>query len=188
MVQGCLNMQGSLCSEKTHSAQHQLSGRRSVMVKVKTGPFICSCWAKCILGSQSGGIAPDCTTKAREPICGGKMSPCHTAQHLCIFLSLTGNLQSPSAVTLSLCLYICFPSFPFCISTHVSLSQAPHHLQLSVFQIIYYLPLNHSFFHIVSGSTVLQIVHSQLGLFLCLPHSISLSAQTFSFIQPQLNC
>lgn len=71
---------------KTHSAQHQLSGRRSVMVKVKTGPFICSCWAKCILGSQSGGIAPDCAAKAREPICGGK---CHHVTPPCISASFS---------------------------------------------------------------------------------------------------
>lgn len=66
------------------------------------------------------------------------MSPCHTALHLCIFLSLAGTLPCPSAVTLSLYVYICFwflqfqprvslwapSSCPsFCLSNQILLTQ-----------------------------------------------------------------
>lgn len=92
------------------------------MVEVKTGPFICCCWAKCILGSQSGGIAPDCAAKAREPICGGK---CHRVTPPCISASSSLWLVPHRALQLQLflCVYICFSSFSsLSVSARVPLS------------------------------------------------------------------
>lgn len=48
------------------------------------------------------------------------MSPCHTALHLCIFLSLAGTLPCPSAVTLSPVFTSVSPSFSPSTSTRVS--------------------------------------------------------------------
>lgn len=107
------------------------------MVKVKTGPFICSCWAKCILGSQLGGIAPDCVAKAREPICEGKchhvtppsisasfslwLVTCGALQlqlFFCVFTSVSHLLLSLQLVSLS-----CPSSCPsFCLSNHFLLT------------------------------------------------------------------
>lgn len=106
------------------------------------------------------------------------MSPCHTAQHLCIFLSLAGNLQCPSAVTLSLCVYICSPSFPLSISTHVSLITSIF-LSFKSFTTYHWSIL---FFHIVSGSTVLHVTVTTwlvLFCFFCF-FSISLPPLPFS--------
>lgn len=52
------------------------------------------------------------------------MSPCHTAPHLCIFLSLAGTLPCPSALFSCnlLSVYICF-----CFLSH---SQPRHHVYL----------------------------------------------------------
>lgn len=91
------------------------------MVEVKTGPFICACWAKCILGSQSGGIAPDCAAKARETICGGKCHHVTPPCIFCIFLSLAGTLPCPSVGTL----YICFSVFSLSRSSLSSHSSCP---------------------------------------------------------------
>lgn len=121
---------------KTRSAQHQLSGRRSVMAEVKTGPFICSCWAKCILGSQSGGIAPDCAVKAREPICGGK---CHHVTPPRISASFSVPLVPCRALQLQLFLHICI-GFSSVLTFYVSLP-TPIIMSTPVFQISYYLPL-----------------------------------------------
>lgn len=104
------------------------------------------------------------------------MSPCHTAQHLCIFLSLAGNLQCPSAVTLSLCVYICSPSFPLSVSTHVSLITSIF-LSFKSFTTYHWSIL---FFHIVSGSTLLHMLQSQLGFFVVVFFSISLPPLPFS--------
>lgn len=95
------------------------------------------------------------------------MSPCHTAPHLCIFLSMAGTLPCPSALFScnSLSVYICF--------CFLSRSQPRHHvyglclLNRLLLNQKQPLPL---FFHIVSTSTPLRMLSSWLRSFYVCAH------------------
>lgn len=100
------------------------------------------------------------------------MSPCHTALHLCIFLSLAGTLPCPSAVALSLCLHL-FLLLSLSLFQPVSHSQTSHHVQLSVFQISCYLPQKLSFSNLPPRLYLPQQPPE------CCPHSLTCCVSTF---------
>lgn len=115
------------------------------------------------------------------------MSPCHTALHLCIFLSLAGTLPCPSAVTLSLCVYICFS---LSISTRVLFSSPSSCPSLCLSNQLLLTTEAFSFSTLYLPQQPSKCYPHSLACFVSTSFHFS-SGTTFFLpviIQPQLNC
>lgn len=135
MVPGCLNTQGSLCSNKDSLCpapaikEKECNGRS----QNRAIHLLLLSWVHSWL--TVGGHRTRLRGESQRAHLWRQMSPCHTALHLCIFPSLAGTLPCPSAVTLSVCFDICFSFF---LSLYFDPSSHSHHVRLSVVQISYF--------------------------------------------------
>lgn len=80
------------------------------MVKVKTEPFIYSCWAKCILGSQSGAQHQTVRLKPESPFVEANVTMSHRPA------SLHRSVSLVTCSALQLCnsrVCVCCPAFYF---------------------------------------------------------------------------
>lgn len=94
------------------------------------------------------------------------MSPCHTALHVCIFLSVAGTLPCPSALILSL--FTSVSAFFLLCYFNQCLTLNPVIMSVSDFKISRCSNRSFHFLHISCASAGFKIVPSQLALLFCL--------------------